>query len=81
MAHVAIDRWGGRNAPDEAGDWLEANIAPFVNRALAHSPRKELTTPGRGATSAGADVLKGDLEDVLRLWIPREVAWQENTAP
>lgn len=75
---VSIDRWHGRNLPDDQAPWLDAHVTPFVERALArHRGWSLIPTPG--SFSSGR-VLTAELLDLLRVWLPFELDWQQRLA-
>jgi len=77
--HLAMDRCEGVDAPPAADAWMEANLHPY-SRAYAVRTRGWNTYPGGAGTYSGTYVLTGDLLDVLKLWVPMELHWQDTLA-
>jgi len=77
---LSMERHRGVNSPPAGLAWMKANIWPY---AYAHNARDRggwNTLPGRPGDYSGTQVLTGDLLDVLRLWVPQELHWQDTAA-
>jgi len=77
---LAMDRCEGVDAPPDADAWMEANLHPY-SRAYAVRTRGWNTYPGGAGTYSSTQVLTADLLDVLKLWVPMELHWQDTEPP
>ena len=86
-AKVTVDRIGGRYGDDPDADaWTRTNLKPFMDRVTAfratRNKRAHLVRPFTYASHAAAsyaktDCLTDELQDLLRTWVPWELARQE----
>lgn len=76
---LGVERGGGVSAPPEMEAWMRDNLWPYA-RAHAARTRGWNTLPSAG-TYSGTYVLTGDLLDVLNLWVPMEIHWQDTEEP
>lgn len=76
--HLAMDRCDGVDAPPAADGWLRDNLWPYC-RAYCARTRGWNTMPSAG-TYSSTYILTSDLLDVLKLWVPMELHWQDTLA-
>jgi len=76
---LAMERCGGVDAPPETEAWMRDNLWPY-SRAHTARTRGWNTMPSAGMYS-GTYILTADLLDVLRLWVPLEIHWQDTEPP
>lgn len=73
---LGIERWHCSDAPARADDWLKANIWPAVYRYARRPPRRGTLLPTGGSFTTAA-VLTAEALDVVKMWVPQEITWQE----
>lgn len=76
---LGMDRCAGVDAPPDAEAWMRDNIWPY-SRAYAVRTRGWNIYPSPG-TYSSTYILTADLLDVLKLWVPMELHWQDTEPP
>lgn len=77
---IEVDRWHCRDAPkDIARPWLEANVWPACYRWCVRADGANFMPAG--GDYSGTSVLTTEVLEVLKAWLPQEIAWQGESAP
>lgn len=82
-AFIMIDRLHGLALPNEGPelDWITEHVYPFTQAWLDSQTSTDAATPRPDAGMvASTKVRTVDALEVLRLWIPQELYWQDRAA-
>lgn len=71
---IGMERIRGWRVDEHADPWLKENVWPYAHRYLKHTGGAGFL-PTHGYYS-GTSVLTGEALDLVRLWLPQELAWQ-----
>lgn len=82
-AFIMIDRLHGIALPNEGPelDWITEHVYPFAQAWLNSQTSNDAATPRPDAGMVASTKVRAvDALEVLRLWIPQELYWQDRAA-